>query len=45
MGTFFGLRGNIEHSEVQWSNIEHSSFPEGSEFSGLEYVGVTKGHI
>lgn len=40
-GTFFALRGNEEHSNLELNNIAFGSYAPGSEFEGMDYVEIT----
>lgn len=39
-GTFFALRGNTEHANLELRNIEYGTYPPDSEFFGLKFIGL-----
>lgn len=40
-GTFFALRGNTEHANLEIKNIEYGDYPPNSEFAGHKFIGLT----
>ena len=39
-GVYFGLRGNIEHCDLDVRNITHGTFPSQHSFGGYKYYGI-----
>jgi len=40
-GTFFALRGNTEHANLELKHIEYGDYPPNSDFAGLKFIGLT----